>query len=30
MVDLRWMDRHVVMFAIDIQERGEEIKEAAL
>lgn len=25
MVDIRWMDRSLVMFAIDIQERGEEV-----
>jgi hypothetical protein len=30
MVDVRWMDRELVMFAVDIQERGEEIARSSV
>jgi hypothetical protein len=30
MVDVRWMHRELVMFAIDLQERGEEIPRSSV
>lgn len=30
MVDIRWLGRHLVIFAIDLQDRGHEVKETDL